>query len=491
MTNCSPVVIGVDVGTQGVRVMAVNGKGELLSPYARSFALLGSREEQAPEVWWNDMLACLSALVAQLKRMAGSELSIAAIAVTSTSGTMLPLDRDHMPLGPALMYSDPRSFAEATACKEAAQRYAGSGYTVFNASCGLPKILWFMNRFPHLAERIKLWAHAADYITGKLSGQWGVTDYTNGLKTGYDLVQDRWPSYISAELGVPADWLPGVVPPGTVIGSILPEVADRTGLPRDVKVVAGMTDGCASQLASGAVRPGDWSTTIGTTLVVKGVTCEPIADPLGRLYNHKHPEGYWMPGGASNTGADWVTRDYAGTDLHALNHAAQQLIPTPWIRYPLLQKSERFPFVAEEARGFEPAGLSPEQRFASGMEGVAYIERLSYELIEQLTGQPPATLYTAGGGSNSNVWLSIRSSVMRRPIHKMKHIEGAVGAAVLAASNTLFSGLGEAGRAMVVPDQVIEPLEASVCDRYEENYQLFKQRITELGYWQESERGRA
>jgi sugar (pentulose or hexulose) kinase len=282
-----------------------------------------------------------------------------------------------------------------------------------------------------------------------------------------------------------------VVAPGTVIGTITPEVAEITGLPRHVKVAAGMTDGCASQIASGAIHPGDWNTTIGTTLVVKGVTREPIEDPLGRLYNHKHPEGYWMPGGASNTGADWVSQDYAGADLQTLNRAAQTLIPTPWISYPLLQKGERFPFVAGEARGFEPAGLSPEQRFAARMEGVAYIERLSYEMIEGLTGQPTARLFTAGGGSNSALWLSIRSSVMRQPIYKMKHIEGAVGAAVTAASNTLFSSLGEAGRAMVTPDQVVEPLNPSVCRHYEENYRLFKDRLKEYGYLQESEGGLA
>src|SRR5690606_39859763 len=81
-------------------------------------------------------------------------------------------------------------------------------------------------------------------------------------------------------------------------------------------------DGCASQVASGAVNIGDWNTTIGTTLVIKGVTNEEIKDPEGRLYSHRHPEGFWMPGGASNTGADWVSADFSN-DLESLNQQAE------------------------------------------------------------------------------------------------------------------------------------------------------------------------
>ncbi|CAG7654634.1 FGGY-family carbohydrate kinase [Paenibacillus allorhizosphaerae] len=475
------VVIGTDIGTQGVRVMALNDHGELLSSHAVAFSIEGSREEQSPAGWWRDLLSCLTRLMGDLNRIVPKP-EVKAISVTSTSGTMIALDARHEPVSPALMYSDPRSFREAQLCKAAAERAGSAGYTAFNASSGLPKMLWFREHDPSAAERIELWAHATDYIVGKLSGVWGVTDYSNCLKTGYDLVQEQWPGYVTGELGIPASWLPKVVPPGTVLGTVAPEVAEATGLPRNVLVVTGMTDGCTSQIASGAIRPGEWSTTIGTTLVVKGVTREPIDDPLGRLYNHKHPQGFWMPGGASNTGGDWVSRDYAGADLAALNREAASLVPTPWICYPLLQHGERFPFVAAGARGFDHGGLTAEQRFAARMEGVAYLERLAYEMIEALSGETVANVYTAGGASTSPVWLGIRSSVLRRPIRKMKHVEGAVGAAVLAASGTLFSGLEEAGSAMIAPEQLIEPWDASVCEKYDDNYRRFVERLRELGY---------
>ncbi|CAG7645927.1 D-ribulose kinase [Paenibacillus solanacearum] len=481
MPQQRPVVIGADIGTQGVRVMAVNDQGELLSSHAVAFSIEGSREEQSPAGWWDDLLACLARLTGDLNRLV-LKPEVKAISVTSTSGTMIALDARYEPVSPALMYSDPRSFREAQRCKAAAERAGLTGYTAFNASSGLPKMLWFREHDPAAAERIALWAHAADYVIGKLSGVWGVTDYSNCLKTGYDLGHHQWPGYVTGELGIPASWLPKVVPPGTVLGSVTPEVAEATGLPRSVLVVTGMTDGCASQIASGAIRPGEWSTTIGTTLVVKGVTREPIADPLGRLYNHKHPQGYWMPGGASNTGGDWISRDYVGADLAALNREAAKLAPTPWISYPLQQQGERFPFVAAQARGFDHAGLTDVERFASRMEGVAYLERLTYDMIESLSGEPVTAVYTAGGASASAVWLGIRSSVLRRPIRKMRHVEGAVGAAVLAASGTLFSNLEEAGAAMIAPEQLIEPWDAPVCDKYDDNYRRFVEQLRALGY---------
>ena len=81
-----------------------------------------------------------------------------------------------------------------------------------------------------------------------------------------------------------------------------------------------------------------------------------------------------MPGGASNTGADWVVTDF-GKDLQWLNEAAASLIPTGLLAWPLKQTGERFPFVAPQAQGFMPAEtLPPAQRFAACMEGVAFID---------------------------------------------------------------------------------------------------------------------
>ncbi|MCF2487564.1 FGGY-family carbohydrate kinase [Dyadobacter sp. CY347] len=475
--------LGIDVGTQGVRVVLMNQDGAVKAAAEKRFELTAtSREEQSPQLWWESCLGCLSDIAVSVGKEIDKK-NILSISVTSTSGTVIPLDQNDVPMHHALMYSDMRSEAEGKICKRVAEEFNPQGYTGFNASSGLSKMVWFVNHFPDKAAQIKTWIHATDYIIGKLCGNFRITDYTNALKSGFDVSKGVWPDYISEHLPIEKEWLQDVVPSGTVIGTLLPKLAEKLGLPA-VKVVSGMTDGCASQVASGVVNPGDWNTTIGTTLVVKGVTVKEINDPLGRLYSHRHPEGYWMPGGASNTGADWITAGFS-ENLTELNQAAAQLIPTFESAYPLMQRGERFPFISKQARGFAPEGLSKETLFTASMEGVAYIERIAYELIESLSGETVRAIFTAGGASNSDTWLMIRASVLNKPVYKCGQISGAAGAAILAASATHYGTLREAAKSMTHMEKVVEPA-AELVEKYETGYQNFMQELRKRNYIQDA-----
>ncbi|WPU92724.1 FGGY-family carbohydrate kinase [Mucilaginibacter sabulilitoris] len=472
--------IGIDIGTQGARVVLADAKGDIISSAEQVFPLNDqSREEQSPKEWWDACYRSLSALLQgeEAQAIAGN---IEAIAVTSTSGTVIPLDENNQPLHNAIMYSDKRSVHQAEKCTAAAVKYHHHGYTAFNFSSGLAKMIWFQETYPEKAAKIAKWIHAADFVTGMLSNVWGVTDYTNAFKSGYDVSKYEWPEYLYTRLPLKKEWLPQVVPSGTVIGTITAYIANELGLPKTVKITAGITDGCASQIASGAINPGEWNTTIGTTMVIKGVTKNEVPDPHGRLYSHRHPEGYWMPGGASNTGADWVTNEF-GDDLLNLNEQAGRLIPTRHIAYPLRQEGERFPFIAPQARGFEPEGLTREEQFAANMEGVAYLERYTYEMIEQLSGEKVNAIYTAGGASNSDTWLRIRSNVLNKPVYKMKHVSGAMGAAMLATSKTYYGSLTEAVKQMVLIEKEIHP-EKELAEQYEANYREFIAVMQQKGY---------
>lgn len=473
-----PHFIGIDVGTQGARVALLDAEGNLVSRAEEDFVLNDqSLKEQSPEGWWKACMLSLKRLIASSK--ADVRSSIKAIAVTSTSGTVIPLDKEHEPLHPAIMYSDQRSAKEAEQCRKAVLDAGQQGYTGYNSSSGLPKMLWFIHQFPDKICQIDKWSHAADYITGKLSGRWGITDYSCALKSGYDIQKQQWPAYLYEQLPLKKEWLPKVFPAGTPVGRLKGKITQTLGL-SSVQVVAGMTDGCASQIASGAVRIGDWNTTIGTTLVVKGVTKDPVEDPKKRLYNHRHPMGWWMPGGAGNIGADWVRREF-NEDLASLTDRAKTLIPTGKLAYPLSGQGERFPFVAPRAREFYPNRLSRAEHFTANMEGVAYVERYAFELIENLSNGKVKAVYTAGGGSKNDTWLAIRSNVLNRPIYKMKYVTGAVGAAILAASQTHFSSITKAVSNMTQMEKEFQPV-PELADRYKEIYQQFLKKLIEKGY---------
>ncbi|WP_242513846.1 FGGY-family carbohydrate kinase [Aeribacillus pallidus] len=479
MNKSQPIFIGIDIGTQGIRTIAIGYNGTIYAASTVTFNLAKGNElrmEQSPFMWWQHTAESIRQVANSLKEQKILN-QVVSLSVTSTSGTVIPLDKQYEPLYNALMYSDSRSASEAALCREAA--FAAGHYTAFSSSYGLPKIVWFHKHFPQIAKDVCLWAHPTDYIIGKLTGKWGITDYTSAFKSGYDLNNEKWPEYIEKTLKIPVKLLPIVLPSGTFAGNVSKECMEETGLPENVSVTLGLTDGCASQFASGSLSPGNWNTTIGTTLVIKGITYEPIIDEKGILYNHRHPDGYWMPGGASNTGGDWISIDYSKDELAYLNSKAYEYFPSRWISYPLRQKGERFPFAFPDIQGFDEPGLTKEQLFISRLEGVAYLERMAYEMIEKLSSEKVRAVFTAGGGSSSDVWLTIRSNVLKKPIIKMKHSDGAIGAAIVAAAS-YFGSIQEAGENMLKREKEVM-FEEHISEQYEEGYERFIQALKKRG----------
>jgi xylulokinase len=214
-------------------------------------------------------------------------------------------------------------------------------------------------------------------------------------------------------------------------------------------------------------------------MVIKGVTRELVKDPLGRIYSHMHPEGTWMPGGASSTGGECLDLRYRGNDFRQLDRKARTCVPTSLLVYPLARKGERFPFVCPEAEGFVVGrSRSSAETYAAHLEGVAYLERMAYETLEELGAGIRGDLYTAGGGSRSSVWLQIRANVVGRRISRPRTPEAAMGGAILAASSDTGVGLGNMARSMVHADLSVQPDDA-VKTVYDEGYQRFLSEIAQ------------
>ncbi|VTQ01226.1 FGGY family carbohydrate kinase [Sphingobacterium daejeonense] len=225
----SKYFFGLDVGTQGARVVLVDENGELIASDSRKFQLTDKfREEQSPSVWWNDCEELLTGIIQNLPTYIDKQ-DIFAISVTSTSGTVIPLDSNNQPLHDAIMYSDPRSADQGQRIKAIAEKKIKNGYTGFNSSSGISKMLWFVETFPEKAEAISLWVHASDYLVGKLSGNYHTTDYTNVLKSAYDLEKLEWPNYVTEDIRIKDSWLQNVVPSGTVVGTLKTDLAEKMG----------------------------------------------------------------------------------------------------------------------------------------------------------------------------------------------------------------------------------------------------------------------
>lgn len=194
-----------------------------------------------------------------------------------------------------------------------------------------------------------------------------------------------------------------------------------------------MTDSCAAQIAAGALREGRWNAVLGTTLALKGSTRELLRDPEGVVYSHRHPDGGWLPGGASSTGAKILVQLFAERNLSELEAAASERGPSSTIAYPLISEGEWFPFYRPEAQGFWIGDPQDEvDRYLAVLEGVAFVERLCFVYLESLGAKVEGSIALTGGGARSLYWSQLRSDVLGHPVLIPHSSEPAVGMAILA-----------------------------------------------------------
>lgn len=452
--------LGLDVGTQSVRAIAVSGTGEVLGANSQRLTSRrdGPRHEQNPEDWWSALVVACRATLANLPAEA-----IRGVAVDSTSGTILLIDNQGRPLTPGLMHDDNRAIEEAWRVNEiGAEVWKSLGYQM-QPSWALPKLLWLLREYrDRLAptpmgfqEGIRI-AHQTDFVNRHLIGHEVATDTSSALKTGYDLIKNEWPLDILAQLAVPAEILPPVVLSGTQIGIICAQAATETGIPQGTAVIAGMTDSCAAQIGAGALSLGSWNVVLGTTLAFKGVTQDLIRDPAGVMYSHRSPDGGWLPGGASGAGAAILNIYFPDRDLDALGMQAMGREPASIVAYPLASSGERFPFSVHDAERFllgEP--VDEVDLYAALLQGVAFVERLSFDYLNMLGAPTDGELSLTGGGARSRYWCQLRSDILGRSVRIPENAEPALGMAMLAASNG--RRVSEVAKEMSRTREVIEP----------------------------------
>ncbi|MEN3314516.1 MAG: D-ribulokinase [Acidimicrobiaceae bacterium] len=478
----SELVAGIDLATQEVRVSCADAAGRVVS---RGFAPLPAPDRPRPgwsetdaRAWWPATVTALRQATAALGPRARS---IVAAAVAATSGTVVVVDGGGRPLGPALLYDDQRADAQAALAAEAGgDRWAALGWRP-GATSGLAKWGWLIAQ-PGVAERARSAWHASDVVVAALTGERPPTDWSHALKSGYDPGRREWALEATAALGIADDLLGEVRSPSSPAGVVGAEAAAATGLPAGCGVRLGMTDGCAGQVAAGADRPARFVTVIGTTMVVKGATDRLVHDPSGAVYSHRHPGGWWLPGGASNTGGAALAAGSPAADLGDLDRRAAAGGPAGCVTYPLLGRGERFPFVAPAATGFWLGHPSDEaERHRSVLEGVAFLERLAYGRLAGLGAAPTGPVRSAGRGGSSRVWAGVRATVLGRPILVVEGADTAFGACILAAAGTLHADLVTAGTAMVAEGEVVTPTDAE-GDALEESFARFVVALSERGW---------
>ncbi|NLN93152.1 MAG: xylulokinase [Candidatus Hydrogenedens sp.] len=497
------LLIGLDIGTSGVKALLIDATGTVVGRELRSYPLSSPRPnwaEQNPQDWVNASLDALTALAAAVP----SGLSVKAIGLTGQMHGSVFLDKEARVLRPALLWCDQRTAAQCESITEKAGGEAALVEMVSNpALTGFtaPKILWFRDEEPDLYERLDKVLLPKDYIRYVLTGEFA-TDVSDASGTLLFDVKNRcWHKGLMSKLDLDNSLMPDAFEGPEVTGTLTLAMAEKTGLPAGIPVVAGGGDQAAGGVGCGIVRPGTLSSALGTSGVVFAFADTVTVDPKGRVHTFCHAvPGKWHLMGVmlSAGGAlQWFRKLFCqqemeearkkGIDPYELITAAaaevgpgaEGLLFLPYLT------GERTPHKDPDAKGVF-AGFS--LRHSKGhmaravMEGVAYGMRDSLDIMRDM-GVPLNLSRASGGGAQSTLWRQILADTGRVSIARLEVDEGpALGAAILAGVGAgCFSSVEEACDTLIKEKDVLHPREAEsvIYDDYHREFQAVYQSLQE------------
>ncbi|MBD2250865.1 FGGY-family carbohydrate kinase [Nostoc parmelioides] len=406
--------LGIDFGTSGARAVVIDESAhiqvQVRYPWLEVDSLVSS--------WQKALLTLLGQIPEQLRR------EIKAIAINGTSSTVLLCDANGNPVDTPLLYNDGRGSIVLNELRD----IAPANHTVLSATSSLAKLRWMM-QLPSFGEA-RYFLHQADWLGFLLHGQLGISDYHNALKLGYDVEKLQYPEWLE-NLQIPIQ-LPKVLPPGTVVGEVRPEISQQFLLPPDCFVCAGTTDSIAAFLASGAKSPGEAVTSLGSTLVLKLLSRTRVEDARYGIYSHRLGD-LWLTGGASNTGGAVLREFFTDAELENLSREIDATKASELDYYPLLKVGERFPINDPNLPPrLTPRPNNPAEFLHGLLESIARIETQGYELLQKLGADSLNQVYTAGGGAKNPTWTAIRQRNLKVPVISSLNTEAAYGSALLA-----------------------------------------------------------
>lgn len=418
----SPLYLGIDFGTSGCRAIVIDDAGEIQGIARQALPapiVEGKRVSQDPMLWKDGLHVLFDQLLTAI------DLSrIVAMSIDGTSGTVLLVDESGEPLTTALMYSDADNTQQAAQIAALAPDDSGA----HGNSSGLAKLMSLSSTLQGPARAIT----QADWLMGCVSGDFRHSDENNVLKLGYDPNVRQWPEWIADVLDTKRIALPQVHEPGSVIGTVSKDFAQRAGINDHVRVVTGTTDSIASFLATGVSKTGEAVTTLGSTLVVKLLSDKPVFNSAYGVYSHRLGD-QWLVGGASNAGCAILKQFFTAEQINMFTAQMKPDSLTGLHYYPLSRKGERFPFAdAEKMPVLEPRPDDDGVYFQAILEGLTAIEKASYLRLEECGAPYPTRILSAGGGSINQPWTQMRAAAMGIDVASAKQSEAAYGSALLA-----------------------------------------------------------
>ena len=451
-------VIGVDVGTQSTKAVLVSSDGQIVAQRARAYQVETPRPlwaQQWPDVWLDAVTHCIQGVVSAAQLPADA---VRAVCVSSLyGGSGIPVDAHGKALHPCLIWMDRRATDSVKWVRnnvDLERLYDITGNSL-DSYYGYTKMLWLRDNAPEVWAQTQYFLPPNSYINAQLTGVIAVDHSSAGNIGGiYDVQQRTWSDEALQMLGIPRRMLPDrLIGSSDVVGGLLPEWAQRLGLPAGTPVICGGVDAAVATLAAGAAQPGNHVAMIGTSMCWG--TIRPEVNARHGLISMPHvfngERDLYVFGGAIAAGASvtWFRETFCqaeiasakaqGTDAHVLLEKDAAPLPpgSDGLLFLPYLMGERSPVWDAKASGcFLGLGLhhGRHQLYRAVLEGVSFALRHNIEAGIQGVGALDERLVVVGGASHSDLWMQIIADITGRPVYTLQEdVEASLGAALLAA----------------------------------------------------------
>lgn len=465
------MLIGIDIGTTNLKVAAYSPEtGRLEAVVRRPTRTLQPAAESAEldaEQLWTDTLDAIREVLD-----ATGPAAVEALAIGSMGESGVALDAHMQPVAPILPWYDLRLTEQAAWWRTVTDAFAIYQTTglILDRKFSVNHLMWLRQHRAEAFARVTRWLCVPDYIAWRLCGE-QVMDHSIASRTM--LLDQRtldWSSALLELAALPRALLPGLVPSGTRVGRVTPEVAAASGLSTETAVVTGGHDHIVGAFGAGVAGPGSVLDSTGTAAAVVQLSAAFNADRA--LYGagletfaFVRPDTYAVVGAIDLGGGavEWLVRTLWGEELGAAARAfdeASRIAPGSngcvWLPHLL---GSGTPHVDALSRG-AVIGLRPEHQRGHLMRGL--LEGLAYWLRDNLevVGLPRAENVVAiGGATRSPVWIQLKADVCRR-VFCVPQVEESValGAALLAGIGAgVFSTDAEALSSVRAETRTFEP----------------------------------
>lgn len=474
--------IGIDLGTSAVKLLLMREDGEILNIVSKEYPLEFPRpgwSQQAPQDWWEAVRRGIPEL------LEGQDAGqVRGIGAGGQMHGLVALDSAGQVIRPAILWNDGRTQKQVEYLNETVGREKLSRYTANIAFAGFtaPKLLWMRENEPELFARIDKIMLPKDYINYRLTGVHS-TDYSDasGMLL-LDVEHKRWSREMLDVCGVREEQLPRLYESWETVGTVKPDVAAELGLPEGVAVCAGAGDNAAAAVGCGVVGDGCCNISLGTSGTVFITSGAFGVDKRNALHSFDHADGGYHLMGCILSAAScnkWWQEEVLGTSDYQGEEAkiSPEKLGKNGVYYLPYLMGERSPHNDPAAQGAF-IGLRMDSSRAdmtqAVLEGVAFAIRDCVEIARE-QGVVIRSSRICGGGTKSELWRAILSSVLGIPLELPQTEQGpGYGGAMLAAvACGAYPDIRSCARRLTRVKQVTQP-DAALTAAYEQRYQMWR-----------------